>query len=1160
MKKRILPLLLAFVLALPIVLVNIVAESLASTAVLTVEEAWINPGDTVEIDLEISENPGVLGATLTVWWDEGLTMIADANGSAFAHMTYVSPSRYVSSGTNFVWYGNALDEAVDGTILTLSFQLSEAAVNEELMSIGVTYTNGDVVDANDDDVIINITDGYVRVITYKPGDVTGDGRVNSRDLVRLSQYISDGVKTDPEGYNAEVVANACDVNGDGRINARDLIKLSQYISDGSQTNPDGYNAVLVPAKSPEHNYSNLTKIDSQAATCTENGNIAYWTCADCGKLFGDAEATTEISYADTILSATGHTEVVDAAVVATCTTTGLTEGKHCSVCNEVLVSQAVVNALGHTEVVDEAAVDPTCTATGLSEGKHCSVCSQVISSQKALVALGHSYSNNACTVCDHSITPSTGLAYSLQSDGTYMITGIGTCGDKVIVIPANINGKKVTYIAEEAFFNKGSFDGLYIPGTVKSIGSQAFRMSFFDFIYMEEGVQSVGSEAFAGTYGYNSLIVIPSTLTSIGSYAFMCGVDCVVINNETVAKGLTVYDAMGYILFNSSSVLIRSDLSYGSYVNNLGSSAISIEFMGTQYNSFSHKQNNYVSHAYDIYTIQDWSGLRCSTCHMVSDFTKTILDISESESDSVTAHIYKEDGKIILKIFGNGNMIDSPPTSQYYKIIDEIIIENGVTSISSYAFDYFTALTSVTIPKDVTSIRQNAFGDCTSLTDVYYAGTEDEWAAITIESGNDYLINATIHFSEPVASEGLEFTLNEDAESYSVTGIGTCTDTEIIIPSTYNGLPVTSIGDSAFSECTTITSVYIPEGILEIGEYAFEYCSNLTQVDIPSTLAKFGQYAFQACKKLEFIPSFGSATVVPKGLYYNCYSGSIREITVPNTIVSIECYAFGCIDTLAYVYLPTSVTSIGESAFTNPFGHTTLIYQGTAKQWEQVDKDYYWADNYTFRIEGGTSVGLSYDLCALDYRDESTYYYAVSGIGDCTDLDVVIPSTYNGYPVTEIRSNAFLESSLIRITIPDSVTSIGDYAFSKCESLTSIVISDNLTSIGNYVFYNCTKLNSIAIPDSVTSIGSYAFSNCTGLTSVTIGNGVTSIGSGAFDSCSKLTSVTIGNGVTSIGKWTFCFCTALTDIYYTGTETEWEAITIDGNNEPLINATIHYNS
>ena len=169
--------------------------------------------------------------------------------------------------------------------------------------------------------------------------------------------------------------------------------------------------------------------------------------------------------------------------------------------------------------------------------------------------------------------------------------------------------------------------------------------------------------------------------------------------------------------------------------------------------------------------------------------------------------------------------------------------------------------------------------------------------------------------------------------------------------------------------------------------------------------------------------------------------------------------------------------------------------------------------------------------------------------------NTVIPDS-----VTGIGDSAFVVcTALTSVTIGNSVISIGEYAFWECNNLTNVTIPDSVTSIGSGAFENCTSLTSITIPDSVTCIGSWVFSGCTGLTSITIPDSVTSVGDYAFHCCTGLKSITIPNSVTMIDWHAFDGCTGLTDVYYTGSEEQWNKIKIYKPNEPLLNATIHYN-
>ena len=351
-------------------------------------------------------------------------------------------------------------------------------------------------------------------------------------------------------------------------------------------------------------------------------------------------------------------------------------------------------------------------------------------------------------------------------------------------------------------------------------------------------------------------------------------------------------------------------------------------------------------------------------------------------------------------------------------------------------------------------------------------------------------------------------------------------DGKVVIPSKINGKPVTSIGEEAFSDCKSLTSVTIPDSVTSIGLSAFYYCTSLTSVTIPDSVTSIGEKAFSGCKSLTSITIPDSVTSIGQSAFSGC--DGLTSITIPDGVTFIGNGAFYFCESLTSVTIPDSVTSIGEQAFDCCEKMTAIS------------------------VDSGNSVYTSED--GVLYTRDMTALLAYPG--GKTDEQFTIPDS-----VTSIGRSAFSHcKSLTSVTIPGSVTSIGNHAFSWCRGLTSVSIPDSVTSIGNYAFNLCYSLTSVTIPDSVTSIGEKAFSDCYSLTSVTIPGSVTTIGERAFSGCTNLSSVTIPESVTSIGKGAFHNCTSLKDVYYGGTEKQWKGIEIGIYNDRLTSATIHYNS
>ena len=487
------------------------------------------------------------------------------------------------------------------------------------------------------------------------------------------------------------------------------------------------------------------------------------------------------------------------------------------------------------------------------------------------------------------------------------------------------------------------------------------------------------------------------------------------------------------------------------------------------------------------------------------DFEAEAASYSGTCGDNLNWSLDKDTG--VLKITGTGDMEDykysDAPWSKYSSYIKTVNIADGVTSIGDYAFYYprfnYLDLTSIAIPDSVTSIGEFAFAG----TEYYY--NSDNWIDNVLYIGK-HLIDAKISISG----------------SYSIEH-GTLT-----------------IADYAFASSDSLTSITIPNSVKSIGSFAFENCTGLTSITIPNSVISIGEGSFKGCKKLESI-------TLP-------FVGSGRGGSGPHAV-------FGFI-----------------------FGYTSSKQSGTTRQ------------NYSF------------DFSSPDSNRYHYYYYIPSSLKNVVitdETDISFGAFHNCGNLTNITlsdsvksidSTAFINcSSLISITIPDSVTSIVSHAYSiECETFrgctsltrvtvepdneyyssdeygvlfnkdksvlihypggntsTSYTIPNSVTSIDSYAFYNCKSLASIIIPDSMTSIGVSVFSGCASLTSVTIPDSIISISSYAFEDCNSLTSITIPYSVTKIAGYAFYGCSKINTTYYTGTQEEWNEITIGSNNGNL---------
>ena len=309
------------------------------------------------------------------------------------------------------------------------------------------------------------------------------------------------------------------------------------------------------------------------------------------------------------------------------------------------------------------------------------------------------------------------------------------------------------------------------------------------------------------------------------------------------------------------------------------------------------------------------------------------------------------------------------------------------------------------------------------------------------------------------------------------------------------GDSVTTIGELAFNSCDSLTSVTIGDSVTRIGYGAFAYCTSLTSVTIGDSVTEIGNFAFAYCRSLTSVNIPDSVTTIGVSAFDFCTS--LTSVTIGDSVMTIADYAFGDCTSLTSVTIGDSVTTIADYAF-GDCTSLTSVYISDISAWCNIS----FGDQYSNPLSNGCNLYLNNELV--------------------TDL-----------------------------TIPDSVTSIGEYAFYSCDSLTSVNIPDSVTTIGEYAFCSCYSLTSVTIGDSVTTIGNFVFGDCNSLTSVTIGNSVTTIRSYAFEGCTSLTSVNIPDSVTEIGYIAFARCDSLQE--FTG-----KFATEDGRSLIMDNTIIAY--
>ena len=498
------------------------------------------------------------------------------------------------------------------------------------------------------------------------------------------------------------------------------------------------------------------------------------------------------------------------------------------------------------------------------------------------------------------------------------------------------------------------------------------------------------------------------------------------------------------------------------------------------------------------------------------DNLTTVMFEDNSQLQSIGNSAFSGCDNLTTVMFGGNSQLQSIGDAAFSSCstLTSITIPEGVTSIGRAAFEDCSSLTSITIPEGVTSIGDSVFYGCDSLTSITIPDSVTSIGSFVF-SGCDSLTSITIPDSvtsiRDDAFSGCHFTrvtYSTSGEGYTfkngtLTIQGEVPDSPAWYEANINPLitkvvfegSTTSIGRYAFEDCSSLTSITIPEGVTSIGFSAFSGCYSLTSITIPDSVTSIGSFAFSRCHFTSVTYStsgegytFKNGTLTIKGVvrdrpawYKANINPLVTKVVFEGSTTSIGRYAFSGCSSLTSITIPEGVTSIGDSVFSGCDSLTSITIPDSV-----------------------TSIG------SLEFSD-------------CHFTSVTYSTSGEGY--------TFKNGTL---TIQGEVSdSPAWYEANINQLITKVVFEGSITSIGDFAFYNCSSLTSIIIPESVTSIGNSAFGYCDNLITIEFGanSQLQSIGDDTFEYCSSLTSITIPDSVTSIGSNAFLGCDNLNTVY-----------------------------
>ncbi len=661
--------------------------------------------------------------------------------------------------------------------------------------------------------------------------------------------------------------------------------------------------------------------------------------------------------------------------------------------------------------------------------------------------------------------------------------------------------------------------------------------AYIEKVKIEEGVTTIGQRAFISCSAIKE-VSIPETVTSIGVGAF---ISCGALETIKIPNSVTTISMNA---FTSCSSLKTVNIQESSGLETIGNSAFS---------GCSALQSIRIPSSITSIENGAFSGL-------------TFKNKDGATLDPITANNTR--GCSFTAVEGQERTLKTNDTP----IVHTYTIEFNTDGGTSCESQTVTAGESINLP--TTTKDENVFtGWFSSAT----GGTKVTSPYTPTESTTLYA-----YWANNKCGDNLTWTLSADQKTLTITGTGSMYDyddsgsmspwrsVEEDIKTIIIEDGVTTIGDCAFLSCSSLASVTIPNSVKTIGSRTFEGCTNLnnvtikensslesigglafweckalTSISIPDTVTSVGSMAFAYCTGLLEVTTGNSVTSMSISTNAFAHCEKLEKVTIGNSVTSIGNNAFENCYELLEVTIGNSVTSIGDKAFALDSAHNSKIKKITiGNSVTSIGTNAF--GNLTFKNSAGAQlVIIAQNMAGYQFTGNGNETLTRNDCGDgvtyaldSTGKTLTISKTGEGsgkmydWGERTIKSPWDSNTNISKIIIENGVTTIGQYAFYKCISLTSIEISNTVKDIEWAAFYECSSLTSVTIPDSVTSISYGAFHNCTSLETVDIreSSSLESIKTTAFKGCTKLISIKIPNSVTTIGMEAFAYCTGLREV------------------------------